>query len=137
MSDLYPEDELRRLLRQPTGPLGAEEQISRIVTTRIQAEHRRHWVRLGIFAACANIVAAVLAAIALVRLAPHLPQIWKNTRPALESAVDWAVGTISATAPAAAECVSHLAPWLIPGFILILAVEFGGIWILKTHWHRL
>jgi hypothetical protein len=137
MSDLYPEDELRCLLRHPTGPFGTEEQISRIAISRIHAERKRRWVRLGIFAICANALAALLIAVALLRLAPHFPRLWEDIRPALESAIGWIGESISAMAPAAEACVGHLAPWLIPGFLLLLIVESGGIWILKTHWHRL
>jgi hypothetical protein len=137
MSDLYPEDELRRLLRNPTRPFGTEDQLSRAVIFRIHIERRRRVMSLGILAACANFVAAILVVVALLKLAPRIPEIWENTRPALEGVIDWTVGIISAAAPIGAECAGHFAPWLIPGFLLILAVEFGGIWILKTHWHRL
>lgn len=137
MSDLYPEDELRRLLRNPTGPFGTEERLTRAVISRIHIERRRRLMSIGILAACANFVAAILVVMALLKFAPCIPEIWANTRPALEGVTGWIGGVIAAAAPLGAECAWHLAPWLIPGFLLILAVEFGGIWILKTHWHRL
>jgi len=142
MSDLYPEDKLRRLLRRSSPPTGRESQVAAAVRARL-AEASRHRRRI--------MLSLTLSAIAFIAVIALWAGLWipilGGLAPALRA---WSAGliplfeTLPLWAGPAFEALLHqwaALVWLaFPSFVFLLAAlalaEAGGCLLLRRSFPR-